>query len=69
WVEMPEAVGAMRLYEEALREGIGIAPGPLFTTSDRFGNCIRVSAAFWSQRIEEALATLGGIAAELTRKG
>ena len=68
WVEMPEEVDAMRLYEEALREGIGVAPGPLFTIGDRFGNCIRVSAAFWSQRIEEALATLGGIATELMRK-
>ena len=62
WVEMPEEMDAMRLYEEALREGIGIAPGPLFTIGERFGNCIRVSAAFWSERIEEALATLGGMA-------
>jgi DNA-binding transcriptional MocR family regulator len=62
WVELPEKVDAMRLFEEALREGIGIAPGPLFTTGDRFRNCIRVSAAFWSERIEQALETLGGLA-------
>lgn len=61
WVEMPEEVDAMRLFEDALREGIGIAPGPLFTTGDRFRNCIRVSAAFWSERIEQALETLGGL--------
>lgn len=66
WVEMPEEVDAMRLFEEALREGIGIAPGPLFTTGNRFGNCIRVSAAFWSERIERALATLGELAHAMT---
>ena len=27
WVEMPEGFNAFKLYELALREGIGIAPG------------------------------------------
>ncbi|HEY6837758.1 MAG TPA: PLP-dependent aminotransferase family protein [Geobacteraceae bacterium] len=67
WVEMPEEIDAMRLFEEALRKGIGIAPGPLFTIGDRFRNCVRVSAAFWNERIEEALATLGEIAREISR--
>lgn len=62
WVEMPEEADALRLYEEALQEGISIAPGPIFTTGDKFRNCIRINAAFWSERIEQALETLGGIA-------
>jgi DNA-binding transcriptional MocR family regulator len=69
WVEMPEKTDAMGLYEEALREGIGIAPGPLFTIGERFGNCIRVSSAFWTERIEGALETLGGIAEEMIQRG
>lgn len=67
WVEMPEEVDAMRLFEEALREGIGIAPGPLFTAGKQFGNCIRVSAAYWSEHIERALATLGDLAKAMAR--
>jgi DNA-binding transcriptional MocR family regulator len=62
WVEMPEGFDSLRFHEEALREGISIAPGTVFTTGDKFGNCIRVNTAFWSERIEQALETLGGIA-------
>lgn len=65
WVEMPEEFDAFRLYERALREGIGIAPGTIFTLGDRYGNCFRLSAAFWSERTEQAVETLGGIAEEL----
>ncbi|HEY7586719.1 MAG TPA: PLP-dependent aminotransferase family protein [Candidatus Deferrimicrobiaceae bacterium] len=63
WVEMTEGVDAFRLYEEALKAGISIAPGTLFTaTGDRYRNCIRLNAAFWSERTEQALETLGGMA-------
>jgi len=62
WVEMPAAVDGFAVYEQALRKGIAVAPGTLFTTSDRFRNCIRVSGAFWSDRIREALRTVGVIA-------
>ena len=66
WVEMPEEVNALRLYEEALQKGISIAPGAIFTTGDKFGNCIRLNAAFWSERTEQALETLGGMAEAMT---
>jgi DNA-binding transcriptional MocR family regulator len=62
WVELPPKVDALALYEAAVRKGISVAPGTLFTTSDRFRSCIRVSAASWSERIREALRTVGEIA-------
>jgi len=63
WVEMPEEVDAFRLHEEALKKGISVAPGTLFTTTgDRYRNCIRLNTAFWSERVEQALETLGGMA-------
>lgn len=65
WVEMPEGVDASRLYEEAGKKGIGIAPGPLFSTAGRYGNCIRLTAAFWSERVEQALETVGEIAGKM----
>ncbi len=61
WVEMPEKVNALSLYEEALKKGISVAPGPIFTTGDKFRSCIRLNAAFWSERVEQALETLGEI--------
>jgi DNA-binding transcriptional MocR family regulator len=60
-------VDAFGVYEQALRKGIAVAPGTLFTTGDRFRNCIRLSAAFWSDRIREALRIVGGIARGMTR--
>jgi DNA-binding transcriptional MocR family regulator len=62
WVELPPDVDGLALHHQALRKGIAVAPGTLFTTSDRYRNCIRVSGAFWSHRIRDAIRTLGGIA-------
>jgi DNA-binding transcriptional MocR family regulator len=62
WVELPEEVDGLALYEQALRAGISVAPGALFTIGDRFRSCIRLSAAFWSERIEQALRTVGDLA-------
>jgi len=65
WVEMPEGVDSMRLYEEARKKGIGIAPGTLFSTAGRYGNCIRLNAAFWSEQVEQALETVGEMAGRM----
>jgi DNA-binding transcriptional MocR family regulator len=62
WVEMPEGVDAILLYARALEHGMTIAPGPLFSASGKFTNCIRLNAAFWSERIEPFIATLGRLA-------
>ena len=63
WVEMPEEVDSLRLYGAALKNGISIAPGIIFSTSgNKYSNCIRLNAAFWSERVEQALETLGDVA-------
>ncbi len=62
WVEMPEGVDSIQLYEECLRCGITIAPGKIFSASGKYGNYIRLNAAYWSKRIEQAVATVGGLA-------
>ncbi len=65
WVEMPERVDAITLYEKALQKGISVAPGPIFTLSDGFRNCMRLNAAFWSEQTKQALETLGWIVREM----
>lgn len=62
WAELPEGVDTMRLYEAALEERIAIAPGALFTTGDKYGNCVRLNTAFWTPRVDKALQTVGRIA-------
>ncbi len=65
WVEMPPHADGFAVYEQALRRGIGVAPGCLFTIGDGFRNCLRLSAAVWSSRIAEAVRTLGLIAHDM----
>jgi len=62
WVEFPNHVDALKLYECALNAGITIAPGPIFSAKGKYRNFIRLNAGFWSVRIEEALATVGRLA-------
>jgi DNA-binding transcriptional MocR family regulator len=69
WVELPPEVDGFAVYEQARRKGISVAPGALFTTGEEYRSCIRLSAAFWSPRIADALRTVGGIACGLTRGG
>lgn len=63
WVVMPEGADSIAIYEQALKEGIGIAPGPLFSASGRYRNCIRINCGVaWSERAERAIARVGELA-------
>lgn len=63
WVELPEDCDAVALFEHAMREKIGFAPGPMFSATDRFHNCLRLSCATpWTPRVESALVRLGELA-------
>ncbi|TYT75283.1 PLP-dependent aminotransferase family protein [Desulfobotulus mexicanus] len=65
WVEMPESVNSMVLYEKAMAEGISIAPGSLFSTTSHFSHYVRLNAAAWSDRNAWAVETLGKTARTL----
>lgn len=68
WVVMPERVDAVGIYEHALKEGIGVAPGPMFSASNRYRNCLRVNCGLpWSDETERALARVGALACEQMR--
>ncbi|HEV7557724.1 MAG TPA: PLP-dependent aminotransferase family protein [Kofleriaceae bacterium] len=64
WVELPPGSDALTLHEQALRKGIVIAPGPLFSARQRFANCIRISAGSpWSDRMANGIQTLAQLLA------
>jgi DNA-binding transcriptional MocR family regulator len=67
WVEFPPWVDSLVLYEQALAAGITIAPGPVFSAKQKYRNCIRLNAGYWSDRIERAIETLGRLAAAMER--
>ena len=59
WVRLPGSADATSLHEQALRAGIAIAPGRLFSLGRRFGDCFRLNAAHWSPAVEDAIGRLG----------
>lgn len=60
WVELPEGFDTLRLHSLAAEQGISIAPGPIFSASRQYRNCIRLNfGSPWSPAFEQALATLG----------
>jgi DNA-binding transcriptional MocR family regulator len=70
WVELPKKIDALKLFRVALDANIGIVPGPIFSTTGRFSNCIRLSCGYrWSDTIDRALVTLGRACDEVGRQG
>jgi len=64
WVELAEGVDALQLQRQASRQGISVAPGPMFSASRGFGHCLRLNCGHpLDPRIDAALATLGRLAA------
>ena len=66
WLELPEAVDSEKLFERAIKEGISIAPGSIFSPCNRYRNFIRLSFGHpWSAEIESGLQQLGETVSEL----
>ncbi|MBF0309024.1 MAG: PLP-dependent aminotransferase family protein [Magnetococcales bacterium] len=62
WVELPDGVDGMAVYEEALRQGVAILPGSLCSPSRRYRNCLRLSGGHpWSNELEEGVKRLGEV--------
>jgi DNA-binding transcriptional MocR family regulator len=64
WVQLPEGVDSLELYRQALRVGVTLAPGYIFSASQKFSNFIRLNAAVWSKEVERAIGRLGELAAQ-----
>lgn len=63
WVELPRGHDAFALYQAALRERIGILPGHIFSNTNRYRHCFRISCGQpWSERNRRALVRLGELA-------
>ena len=63
WVEMPKGCDSIALFERLLDRGISIAPGPMFSASQGYRNCMRISLGHpWNERAEKALREVGRIA-------
>ncbi|VEA71094.1 Uncharacterized HTH-type transcriptional regulator ydcR [Serratia rubidaea] len=60
WVEMPpDTLNVRTLFIKARNAGIGIAPGHIFATDNRYDRCFRLNAGFgYNADVEQAIAQL-----------
>ena len=59
WLELPANNDSAELFYAALDKGISIAPGSIFSASNKFKRYIRISYGLpWSNELEDAVRTL-----------
>jgi len=62
WIECGAGVDSRDLHRLALAAGIGIAPGPIFSARQQFGNFIRINTGHpWTSTLDKAVQRLGEI--------
>jgi DNA-binding transcriptional MocR family regulator len=62
WLQLPQSVKAMELHALASARGISIAPGPIFSATHGFQDCIRLNFGHpWDNRFENAVRALAQI--------
>ena len=68
WVELPAAMDSQALFEACLAEHILIAPGGMFSASDRYRNFIRLGVGgLWDDAQRQGLRRVGALAQTLSR--
>lgn len=66
WIEMPQGLSSKTVFDAALAEGIMVAPGLMFSNSNRFEHYLRLNCGWpYSQVLEQAIKRLGAIIGEL----
>lgn len=62
WVELPRKLSSETVFDAALLEGILVAPGSMFSNSNRFDHFVRISCGEpYSPDLDRALLRLGQI--------
>lgn len=70
WLELPSAIDSLALFKACLDERICIAPGTMFSATDRYRHCIRLSVGGrWDDAQRQALRRIGAIAEAMLARG
>lgn len=62
WIALPGGIDGFNFQKKALRQGIGICPGHIFSSLAYYHNYIRLNyCPLWSNKMEKAIKTLAHI--------
>ncbi|MES2942770.1 MAG: PLP-dependent aminotransferase family protein [Pseudomonadota bacterium] len=66
WVELPQHMSSRPVFDQALEANILVAPGWLFSNSQRFDHYLRISCGWpYSTEVDNSLRKLGSIVSRL----
>lgn len=69
WVELPQQLSSRPVFDQALEAQILIAPGWLFSNSQRFDHYLRISCGWpYSTEVDKGLRKLGSIVSRLAEQ-
>jgi DNA-binding transcriptional MocR family regulator len=64
WLELPPGIDSLELHRRALKHGISLAPGPIFSARRGYRNCVRLNYGHpWSAELERAVRELARLSA------
>lgn len=55
WIECPEYVDTLALFNKVKEKGILFAPGPIFSLNDKYRNCFRINGGTWNSEVKKAI--------------
>lgn len=65
WLELNKKINAFKLYQEAMKYQVSIAPGRIFSATDQFNHYLRMGYGTpWDDKVERGIKILG----ELVKK-
>ncbi|MEQ4502604.1 MAG: PLP-dependent aminotransferase family protein, partial [Pseudomonas sp.] len=65
WIQLPAGGDAQQLFNTSLDNGIGIAPGPLFSSTGSYGDHLRLTCGLpWDERLAQGMISLGKLVHE-----
>ncbi len=65
WAELPTGIDAVDFFFKARELGIGLAPGAIFSTQEKYDNFIRLSCTgIWNESMENGVRKLGQLVQE-----
>ncbi len=68
WVELPGGISSQAVFDRALEAGILVAPGLMFSNSNRYDGFVRLNCgAPYTAEIDRALRDLGEILRGMAR--
>jgi DNA-binding transcriptional MocR family regulator len=68
WLELNKKINSYKLYQEAVKHHISVAPGQVFSSQGQFHNYLRISYAKpWAPDVERGIKTLGELVKKMIR--